>query len=158
MIEAGYRWHGGPGAGRDDERPRSEAAAVHLEAIAPDEAAVALDDVDAEPAEAFRAVVGFDAADHRGDPFHHLREVDLRRRGGNRPALGMAHLPGDARRLDQRLRRHAAVPQAIAAQSVLLDQRHLGAERRATRGDDESAGAAANDDEIELGSSHRKFR
>jgi hypothetical protein len=68
----------------------------------------------------------------------------------DRPAVGVAHLVGDARRLDQRLRGHAAVPQAVAAELVLLDQRHLGAERGAARRDDEAAGAAADHCKVEV--------
>ena len=77
--------------------------------------------------------------------------IGLRIGRRQRPSLRIAHLEGDLRRLDQRLRRHAAVPQAVAAQLVLLDQRDLGAERAAAGGDHESAGAAADHDDIELG-------
>ncbi len=78
----------------------------------------------------------------------------LRIDGAERPAVGVAHRVRDARRLEQRLRRHAAVPQAVAAELVLFDQRDLRAERGAAGRDDQTAGAAADDREIEFGRGH----
>ena len=90
-----------------------------------------------------------------GDALHHAGEIRLRRSGVERPPVGMSHLVGDARRLEQRLRRHAAVPEAVAAELVLLDERDLGAERRAAGGDDQSARAAADYRQVEFGLRHR---
>ncbi len=66
-------------------------------------------DVDAEPAKALRAVVGLDVLDHGGDALHHRGEIGPRIGRRQRPAIRMAHLVGDPRRLQQRLRRNAAV-------------------------------------------------
>ena len=62
LVEAGERRYGGPRPGGDDEGFRGEPAAVDLERVGCDELSVAEDDVDAETAEALRAVVGLDAA------------------------------------------------------------------------------------------------
>ena len=78
----------------------------------------------------------------------------LRIDGGERPAIGMAHRVRDARRFEQRLGRHAAIPQAIAAEPVLFDQRDFCAERSTARRHDQAAGAAADDRKIEFRSGH----
>ena len=131
-----------------------EPAAVHFERVGCHEPAVAEDDVDTEAAEAFGAVVGLDARDDAGDALHDLGEVRLRRDGWQRPAVGLAHLVGDPRRFDQRLGRHAAVPEAIAAEPVLFDEGDLGAQRRAAGGDDEPARTAADHHDVEFGFCH----
>src|SRR5207245_964956 len=59
---------------------------------------------------------------------------------------------------EQRLRWYAAIPQAVATQLMLLDQRDPGAER-GTAGRDHQAGrAGTDDDEIEFGSGQRRAR
>src|SRR5206468_841493 len=72
-----------------------------------------------------------------------------------RPPVGMAHLVRDPRRLEQRFRRHAAVPEAVAAELVLFYERDFGAERRATGSDDQPTRAAADYHQIEFGLRHR---
>jgi len=154
-VDAGKARYRGPRSGGDDEGLRRELPSVDLERIPRDEPAGAEDDVDSETAEALGAVVRLDPLDDGGDALHHLSEIGVHGRGRERPSIGMTHLMGNARGLDQGLRGHAAVPQAIAAQPVLFDERDLRAERSAARGDDETAGAAADHHDVEFGSCHR---
>ena len=79
------------------------------------------------------------------------RELDLRRDAGV-TAQRSAWRIWYAMRADlsQRLGGHTAVPEAIAAELVLLDDGHLGAERGPSGGDDESAGAAADHHDVEI--------
>jgi len=150
LVDSGDRRHHWPRAGGDVETPAGEPAAADLERVRRDEPARAEDHIHAEAAESFRAVVGRDARDHRGDAFHHSCEVGLRIDAVHCPAVRAAHLVRDARRLEKRLRRHAAVPQAVAAEPVRFDQRNLGAQRCAAGRHHQSAGAAADHDDVEL--------
>ena len=54
------------------------------------------------------------------------------------------------RRTNQRLRRHAAGVEAVAAQLVLLDQRHLGFHRRRDVGRHQPRAAPADDDQVAI--------
>ena len=78
-----------------------------------------------------------------------------RRRGRSAGSTGCdAERAGRAHRVralaggDQRLRRHAAVVEAVAAHLVLLDQHDRLAERRSGSRDRQAAGAGADDAEI----------
>ena len=86
-----------------------------------------------------------DAADHAGDALHHVARA---RRAASRAAIAQR----SAFRIWCAMRADLIsvfdgthpVPQAVAAELVLLDQRDLGAERRAAGGDDQPARAAAD--------------
>ena len=70
--------------------------------------------------------------------------------GSSPYASRVPHLMSEPRRRHQRLRRHAAGPETIAAELLALDQRDLAPEPRAAGGGDESGGAAADDDDVEV--------
>ena len=61
---------------------------------------------------------------------------------------GGARLVHGARRAKERLRRHAAGVQAVAAQPLALDERHAGPKSGGANCRNETGGAAANRDEV----------
>jgi hypothetical protein len=63
----------------------------------------------------------------------HIEEVDLWLVPIDAEAAGGAHRLGHLARGDQRLGRHAAVVQAVAAHLALLDQHHPGAHLHGAR-------------------------
>ena len=69
--------------------------------------------------------------------------------GLNAVRLGVLHLMDEPRRRHQRLGRHTAGPETIAAKLFALDQRNLAPEARATGGGHQSGRAAADDDDVE---------
>ena len=152
--ETRNRRHRGPRSGGDHDAARADAALADVDRVTRGKASAAEDHVDAETAKPLRTVGRLDLADDRRDPFHHARELGPRVVRRERKAVGVAHRVGDPRRLEQRFRRHAAIPQAVAAELVLFDQRDLGAQRRAAGRDDQAAGAAADHRDIEVGLRH----
>ena len=89
---------------------------------------------------------------HRGHrlrhPRHHRAEIRAHRRG-HQPELGRAtDLMRQSRSPDQRLARHAAGVQAVAAHVVRLDQRHLGAHRRGDVAADQPGSAGTDHDQV----------
>ena len=104
---------------------------------------------DAEPFEPLGRIVGRDVGDHPLDAVADRGEIDLRRAHRSTPSCGAAppqiREPG---RGEQRLRRHAAEIQAVAAHRAALDQHDLGAELRRAGGDRQPAGAGADDAQI----------
>ena len=125
-----------------------EAVAVHLERRRSREAPAAEEDVHAEPGEAPRAVDRCEAGAEPSHARHHGGEVDVDRGHVHAEGAGLARVGGGARRGDDRLRRHAADVQAVAAEDVALDERHARAEPGGARRRDEAGGARADDDEV----------
>jgi hypothetical protein len=82
-----------------------------------------------------------------GHPLHHLREVELPL-GLDAVVGAVAHLAHQRRGLDQRLARHAAVVQAVAAHLVALDQRDLGLDHGGDVARDQARRAGADDDQV----------
>ena len=81
----------GARAGRNDEVFCAQIAPVERKSGSIDEAPGAEVDVDAQTAEALRAVVGLYALNHAGDTAHHVPDPHLRRRGRNSEALCVPH-------------------------------------------------------------------
>ena len=113
-----------------------------------DQLGVAAHHVDAEAAIAFDRIVRLDRADHAVHAVHHLGEAELRAGLGDAVVGGMADLLDELGAADQRLARHAAVVQAVAAHLAVLDQRHLGLHRRADVARHEPGRAGADDDQV----------
>jgi hypothetical protein len=100
-------------------------------------------------AKALRIVVLLNVVDDSLDMIGDLAEIDDRLDGGQAEIGAAAHERGDASGVDQRLARHAAVMQAVAAKRRrLFDQCDLQAELGGDARHHESACAAANDNEI----------
>ena len=85
----------------------------------------------------------------------HLRHVEADFLGGEAEVVEVVHQLRDLGRAQQRLGRDAAPVEADAAQMLALDQRRLHAELRGADRRDVAAGAAADDDQVELSISHR---
>src|ERR1700730_10776981 len=142
------------GAGGDDdvfglEQLRLAVAARHLDLAGAEDPARAADDVDL-----VLLHQEFDALDVAVDALlleiHHRWQIELRRRYTDAHFReGMPGLLEHLRRMQQRLRRHAADVEAGAAErAVLLDHRDLHAELRRAYRADISAGTGADDNEM----------
>ena len=125
-----------------------EPPAVDLERRPAGEAALAEEDVDAEPREALGAVVRRDPGAQPPHPLHHRGEVDVDAGHADAEGRRLARRRGHARGRDHRLRRHAADVQAVAAEEVTLDEGHACPEPRGARGRDEARRPAADDHEV----------
>src|SRR5205085_2540053 len=125
-----------------------ELTPIDVDDVRGDERGGAFDDVDAEVAELLRIVVVADVAAPRAHRLHDRARRDARPRRLEPELLGVAHLMEQLRRGDERLRRHAAGPEAVAAERRAVDQRDAAPQARAAGGGDEAGGAAADDDHI----------
>ena len=135
-------------AGRQNDAPAPDAMRPGLQLGAADEARLLLQDAHAERLEALDRIVGRDGGDHLVHVIHDAAEVDLgldrRDAEGRAVALRLRGLGGG----DQRLGRHAAVVEAIAAHLGALDQHDAEAELGGARGDDQAGRAAADDADV----------
>ena len=144
------RRHGGARAGGDDDVLRREAPAVHFDFAARRQARLSIDDVDAELAELGRIVVRLDGAPRRAHRLHDRLRRDPRLLRRESEGVRVPQLMGELRACHQRLRRHAAGPEAVAAEFLALDERDLATETRAAGGGDQSGRSTADDHYIEL--------
>ena len=109
------------------------------------------DHVDAEGAELLRIVgVMLDGVALRAHRIHHRLRRYARGLRFEPVGVGVLHLVNEPRRGHERLGRHAAGPEAVAAEFLALDQRNLAAEARTAGGGDQAAAATADDDDVEL--------
>ncbi|MEL6905622.1 MAG: hypothetical protein AAFP22_09460 [Planctomycetota bacterium] len=132
----------------DDGALEAQRASVDLDRLGPREAARAEEDIDAQISEACGGVVARDGGALRTHAVHERREVDRDLAGVDSEAPGAARVVGGTGRADQRLRGHAAGDEAVAAEQVLLDERHPRADPRCASGGDQACGPAAEDDEV----------
>ena len=133
----------------DDEAPRFDLVPARCHRPGPCEAAVLLDHRHAERLEALDRIVRGDRRDRAVDMAVHPGEIDLRRAEADTEPAGAPRGLGGARGRDQRLRRHAADIEAIAAHPVALDQHHRGAHLGRAGGNAEPARAGSDDAEID---------
>ena len=131
LLDAGQRRHerrraGGhhDGAGRQRGRAAIGLGDLHVPRV--DDPGLAEHHVDAQAAVALDRIVRLDRRHHALHALHHVGERHLRMSVGDAVGGAVAHLVHQLGRLDQRLARHAAVVEAVAAHLVALDQRHLG--------------------------------
>ena len=89
-------------------------------------------------------------AHDRLHPLHDLGKVDLGFDLGDAVALRIARIGQQPRRAQQRLGRHAAGVEAVAAHAVALDQRHLRARGRGDIGRHQPGRAGADHDQVEV--------
>ena len=131
LLDAGNRRHERPGAGGDDDGARRQglAAGVDLHRPGRGDLRLALDAFDAERGVALRRIVRLDGSDYALHALHHVGEIEVRAGRPNAQLLRAADVGQQPGRPDQRLGRHAAGVEAIAAHAVLLDQRDLGFDR-----------------------------
>ena len=153
LVEAGDRRHEGPRAGGDDDGARGQAlhpAVVVRDLHFPgrDDARRALRHVDTQPGVALHRIVRLDLLDDPLHALHHFAEVEVGCGTAHAELLGALHMRQELGRADQRLGRHAAGVQAVAAHRVLLHQRDLGLDGRGDVGRDQPGRAAADDDQV----------
>ena len=137
-----------PRAGRQHDAPALDAMRTGLQFGAADEARLFLQHAHAELLEALDRIVGRDGGDHLVHVIHDAAEIDrgLDRRDaeGRAVALRLRDLGGG----DQRLGRHAAIVEAIAAHLGALDQHDAEAELGGARCHDQARRAGADDADI----------
>ena len=160
-LDAGYRRHEGAGAGGDDDVARGQRARAavvlgHLDRPRRGDARPRVEAIDTERGVAVHRIMRFDGAHHARDALHHIGEIELRARLAHAERLRMRDLRQQPRRADQRLRRHAAGVQAVAAHAVLLDQRHLRLHCGTDVGGDQTGTAAADHQQVVI--EVRRFR
>ena len=126
-------------AGRDHKAPRPNFDVAGAHRAGAREARLGAQYPDAEPFEALHRIVRRDAGDYLLDTVADRGEIDPRRSIGDAECRAAPPEVRDARRGEQRLRRHTAKVQAIAAHRTTLDQHHLGAHLRRTGGDRQPA-------------------
>ncbi len=143
------RWDGGPGAGGDDDVVRGQPPAIDVDLAARRQRGLAEDHLDAECAELFRIIVMLDGVALRAHRIHHRLRRHARRPGFQAVGIGMLHLVNETRRGHQRFGRHAAGPEAVAAQLLPLDQRNLASEARAAGSGNQPGRPSADDDDVE---------
>ena len=146
---AGNGWHHGTGAGRDDGLAEVETCAVHVYRVGRDESTFADEDVHPEVLEPLGSVYVTDVGAELAHALHHRAEVagPLRGRAAEallRPTRG-APGPGGP---DNRLRRHAAVVEAVPAHHSTLDQSDPGAQTGGSGGRDQPRGAPADHHQV----------
>ena len=156
--EAGDRRHEGARAGCDDEAPRAHDRAAGLDAAGVAKPRLRAQHSDAEPLEARLAVVGLDRGDHAADMRAHRDGVDARLLAMHAEARGLAHAMRGLAGGDQRLRRHAAEVEAVAAHMRALDQHDTLAQLGRARGDRQAARAGADDADIDVECTAHAFR
>ena len=153
-FEAGDGGDGGAAAGRHHEAAGADEAAAGLQGAAPGEAGGGGDDLDPEAAIALHGIVGRDGGDDLPDMAVDGREIDGRFRRRHAEGAGMAHGMGGMAGRQQRLGRHAAVIEAVAAHLVAFDQGHPGAHMAGGIGGGKTAGTGAYDAQIEAFRGH----
>jgi hypothetical protein len=149
-VEPGDRRHRGARAGGEDDALGAHAHIARLDHARADEARGGADHGDAQPLEARLAVHRRDRGDDAVNVVVDLSEVDDGLGYRHAEAAGAARALGGVRGGEQRLRRHAAVVEAVAAHRRLLDQHGARAELRGAGGDGEAARAGADHADIDI--------
>jgi hypothetical protein len=137
------RRHGRAAAGGDHEFARGNARRTGFDQLAPDEPGARGHDVYAEPRETLDRIVGGDRGDLRAHMVAHGRIIHAAR-DLQAEAACIARGADRACRRDQRLGRHAAGVEAVAAHFVRFDEHHVEAELGSTRGHRQAAGARSD--------------
>ena len=153
----GNRRNERPRARRDDDvarRERALAAVFEIDLDRPGRGDLcgALKAFDAERGVALDRIMRLDRFDHALHALHHLAEIEIDARRSHAELGGATDVGEELRRSDQRLRRHAAGIEAVAAHAVLFDERHFSFHRRGDVRRDQTGRAGADHDEIALDS------
>ena len=122
LVEPRDRRRGRARAGGEDEAAGLNDDLARRDGVGPGEARLRLDDADAERGETLGRIVRGDRLDHAADMVAHPRHVDLRVAAADAEARAVANALSELARGDQRLRRHAADIEAVAAHAVALDE------------------------------------
>ena len=147
-IQPGDRRHHRGGSRRDDKTLGLYPFAARFQFVGRHEAPFGLDHVHAQTCEAFYRIVRFNGGDNAADMLAQRRVIDLRRHRFHPEPVAVLHDIGGMRRRDQRLGRHAAVVQAVAAHPGPFHQRNAGAHLRGSGRDTEPPGPGADNADI----------
>ena len=155
LADAAAAWDRYIGLRPDDDAARRQrlprpAGLRDLDGPWVDDRRVALHHVDTKPAVAFHRVVRLDLANNSRHPLHQLGEIEARVGVGDAVARRVLHLLQQVRRADQRLARHAAGVQAIAAHAPRLDQRDLRLHRGGDVARDQARRAGTDDNHVAI--------
>ena len=147
-LDARQRRHDRPRTGRDDDGARGQRLlAIDGDGPRRSDARLTLQALDTKLRITLDRIVRRDGPHDALNALHHLGEIEADGRRAQAVVGGAAHLREEPRRLDQRLRGHAAGIQAIAAHALLLHQRDLRLDRgRDVRGDQARRAAADHHD------------
>jgi len=143
-VETGQRRHQRRRAGGDHEAAGPDAEITGGDFARAGEARLGAEDAHTEAGEALFRVMRRDGGDDAVDVVVHASEVDQRFVGLDAEATGMPLRLGGLGGGQQRLRRHAAVVQAVAAHLAGLDQHGFGAQLGRPGGDAEARGAGTD--------------
>ena len=148
LLDTGDLRHQRARASGDDDAAAAQGLAVHLHRPGRGEFGFALDHLDAQSAVALDRVVRGDIADHPLDALHHRGKIHRATHPGEAQRRALLQFMGQPGRTQQRLGRHAAGVQAVAAHLVLFDQADLGLHRRSDVGTDQPTGTGADHQQI----------
>jgi hypothetical protein len=154
VSKARDRRHGRRGAGRDHEAAGPDTLPVRLDVAGRGEARLRLDHLDTEALETLHAVVGRDARDHVVEVAMHLEKVDRGLVAVDAEAPTRSHRVRGVGRRDERLGRHAARVEAVAAHAPALDEHDARAHLRRSGGDRQAARAGSDD--AKVGADHAR--
>ena len=150
LFQSGNGRHERTGPGGNDDVTRGQRLAIHLDGIRGNDAPLALDDVNAECLVTRDGVMRLHLSYHSLYSVHDVGEVEIRA-GGSDPELGRTlELCQKFRRAQQRLGRHTAGIQAVAAHAMLFNQSHFGFQCRGNVCTDETAGPRSDDHDITI--------
>src|SRR4029079_2135089 len=128
LVETWDRRDDGRGTVCPYEAAGADQVMPGLHGVLVKEACLLLEDADAEPGVALDGIVRCDGGDHAIDVVMHPGVVDLRLDDVDAEGSSGAHGLGTLAGGEQRLRRHAAVIEAVAAHAALLDEHDRDAE------------------------------
>ena len=153
ILQTRQRRHKGAGTGGNDDGTCGQAlraAFIEFDFNGPGihNFGVARQHLHAQSGVAFHTVVRCHSRNHRMYARHHFAEAELGLSRAQAIVFRVAHLMGDARRLDQRLAGHTAIVQTITAHLVGFHQGHFGFDRRCNVGGDQTCGATTNHHQI----------
>ena len=150
LREPGNRRDQGPRAGGEHEAPGADALPVHFDRAPAHEPRRALDHRRAQPFEPLDRIVGRDGGDRRVDVLRDRCEIDA----GAVEVDAQGRRPGRQGRgaggCEQRLRRHAAPVQALAAHLALFDEDGGRAHLGRARGDRQAGRTGADHADVDL--------
>src|SRR5258708_27796815 len=110
---------------------------------------VAEEDIDAETAKPRRGIGDAEVGAQAAHPLHHGSEIYSNAVGYvDAEPRGVANFGGGARGTNDRLGRDATKIKAVATHQIALDNRDLRPEPGGARGDYQSRGAGADDDQV----------
>ena len=148
-LETLDRWDGRTAAGAHDNALRAEALVADLQRARVDKPRPPMAHDDSRRLEMGGVLVSRDPIDDVVDAVHHRREVHAHLAGADAEPARVRNRVMDGGRLDERLRRHAPVPRAFAAERTVADEQDAPPPVRSRLRGREPRRAATDDGKIE---------